>query len=77
MTEIGLTDHARQRMAERGVTEDDVLATMADPETSYPGGPGHPPGRRIAVRGDLLVVYVEEPRTVVTVVSEHELGRVA
>jgi hypothetical protein len=60
-------------MIERGVTEDDVLATMAEPETSYPGSPGHPPGRRIAARGDTLVVYVEEPRTVVTVLSEHEL----
>lgn len=64
--------HARRRMAERGISEEEARATLESPDVEYPGNLGRtvaervPPGRSLAVR----VVYnlgLEDERIVVTV----------
>jgi Domain of unknown function (DUF4258) len=68
--------HARQRMEERGISEEEVAAVLEAPGLEYPGRLGRTvdervlPGRRLAVK----VVYnlgAEDERIIVTV----ELGR--
>jgi hypothetical protein len=64
--------HARRRMEERGISEEEVRATLEYPDVEYPGNLGRtvaervPPGRSLAVK----VVYnlgLEDERIVVTV----------
>lgn len=64
--------HARERMEERGISEEEVRWTLQEPEDEYPGKLGRtvaertPPGRSLAVK----VVYnlgSEEERVVVAV----------
>jgi hypothetical protein len=49
------TRHARERMAERNITEQEVEATLEDHHTEYPDRAGnrvyigHPDGRRIKI----------------------------
>jgi Domain of unknown function (DUF4258) len=57
-----LTLHALERMGERGVSRDELLATLKAPETTRPADHG----RTVAVRGRLSVVF--ERDVVVTVV---------
>ncbi len=68
--------HARRRMEERGISEEEVAAVLEDPTLEYLGDFGRTvaervlPGRRLAVK----VVYnlgADDERIVVTV----ELGR--
>lgn len=68
--------HARLRMEERGISEEEANAVLEDPGLEYPGNLGRTvaermlPGRRLAVK----VVYnlsAGDERVVVTV----ELGR--
>lgn len=68
--------HARHRMEERGISEEEVRAVLEDPDAEYPGDAGRTvaertlPGRRLAVK----VVYdvgLEDERIIVTT----ELGR--
>ncbi len=63
--------HARRRIAERGIYEEEVRATLEEPDVEYPGRRGRtvaertPPGRRLATK----VVYnrgLEDERIVVT-----------
>ena len=63
--------HARRRMVERGISEEEVRAILESPDLEYPGRRGRTvaertlPGSRLAVR----VVYnrgLEDERIVVT-----------
>ena len=58
------TQHARQRMAQREISAEDVERTVADPDITYPD----PKGNVNCVRGEIRVVV--DPRTweVITVV---------
>ena len=64
--------HARYRMTFRGITEEEALAVLAEPDAEYPGDKGRTvaervlPGRRLATK----VVYnsgTAQERIVVTV----------
>jgi hypothetical protein len=64
--------HARRRMGERDISEDEARATLEEPDAEYPGNLGRTvaertfPGRRLATK----VVYnrgTEDDRVVVTV----------
>ena len=64
--------HARRRMRERYISEDEARATLEEPDAEYPGNLGRTvaertfPGRRLATK----VVYnrgTEDDRVVVTV----------
>lgn len=65
---VELSDHACQRAVERGVSEDDVLLTVAAPEQTYCcRSDVHGPDRRLYRRADVAVVVDERLRQVVTV----------
>lgn len=64
---MSLSHHARMRAAELGFHETEVLGCIARPETMYPGGPEHPPGRVIYRRGSCACVVDPVERSVVTV----------
>jgi hypothetical protein len=64
--------HARRRMRERNISEDEARATLEEPDVEYPGNLGRTvaertfPGRRLATK----VVYnrgAEDERVVVSV----------
>lgn len=58
------TAHARQRMAERGISESEVEAALADPEITYPDGRGN----MNFIRGNVRVVASPDGKKVITVV---------
>ncbi|MCY0878678.1 MAG: DUF4258 domain-containing protein [Firmicutes bacterium] len=62
--EVRYTVHARQRMAERGVSEAEVEAAIGDSDITYPDGPG----RTNFIRGRLRVVAATDGKVVITVV---------
>lgn len=77
-TEIVVTFHARQRIAEMRLDVDEVLTVLASPEVEYPGRPdqkGRP--TRIAVGGRLAVVATSDRSAVLTVLWHGAEGRVA
>jgi len=69
--EVAFDSHAVQRMAERGVTEAQVLATLEHPDIT---GLGAAPGR-LRVRGhygshvSIDVVFEEEPTRILVVTA--------
>lgn len=65
--------HALSRIAEMGLTTDDVLAVLMDPETIMPNTPGHPRGHRFVGRG--IVVAVADDGTIMTVLWDGAEGR--
>lgn len=68
--------HALERMNLRGITEEEALAVLKEPDVEYPGDKGRmvaertPPGRRLATKvvynlgtdGERVVVTVERGR---------------
>jgi len=69
---ITLLPHAKDQMAERGISDDEVRTTLQEPDREYPGNLGRtvaertPPGVLLAVK----VVYnlgAGDERVVVTV----------
>lgn len=72
-TKYVLSDHAKQRRKQMHVTEHQIEQAIADPDTTYPGPSGHPPGRTCYQRGPIVVV-VDEIR-VVTVLWHRLEGR--
>lgn len=61
MTRLTFSRHARERMAEMDVDDDEVVRTIADPTMTWPDGTSR------VYAGDRLVVIVAESRVVVTV----------
>jgi len=59
--------HARKRIKEMGLTDHRVAAVLAAPDVEYRGNTLHPGGRRVAVAGDLAVVFTETALRGVTV----------
>ena len=65
------TNHARKRMAQRGITEEDIEAALADPQITY----SDPDGNRRFVRwfGDrrvqVVIVDNREPYIIKTVID--------
>ena len=61
------TDHARDQMADRGITEEEVEFVLNEPEITRPGDENcliltaHPNGRFIKI-----VVPVKKPRVIIT-----------
>lgn len=67
-----LTDHARQRCVEMGISTGRVKRVVADPDVSYPGGREHANSCRVAYRGDdpaIAVVYFTDDDEVPVVAS--------
>jgi hypothetical protein len=73
MDKVKLTDHAKLRRKQMGVTEHQIEAAIADPDTVYPGGRGHPKGRTCFQRGPIVVVT--EGHRVVTILWHRMEGR--
>jgi hypothetical protein len=62
--------HARQRMVERCVDDDEVARVVADHEVSFPDKKGNPCYvRRIGERRIKVVVAADDPEFVITVVD--------
>jgi hypothetical protein len=64
-----LSRHARHRMMQRGVTEEQVEAIIADPEYTFPS-PSDPTVRNYV--GDKYVVVVGKNDIVMTVHPRHD-----
>jgi hypothetical protein len=62
--------HARERMAERGVTDDGVARVISDHEVSFTDKKGNPCFvRRIGGRRIKVVIAADDPEFVITVVD--------
>lgn len=61
---LRLTDHAQQRREEMGIGTKEIKHALRNPDTVYPGAPGHPPGRLCYQRGRLVVIVSEEGQVV-------------
>ncbi len=75
-SKIVFLPHARRRMAERGIPEEEARATVEEPDNEYPGNLGRVvaertfPARRLATKvvynrgakGEYIVVTVERGR---------------
>ncbi len=57
-----LTNHAKERMKERGITEEEIEEVLKDPEYSYPGARGEKNLVKTIERKKIRVVYRESPR---------------
>lgn len=75
MTTWCITPHAHGRIREMGLTTDEVLRAVANPELSYPGPKKYPPGRTIHVRGDIAVVVADADHCILTVLWHRKEGR--
>lgn len=77
LMKIILLPHAEEQMHERGISKDQVRATLSDPEAEYPAGRGRLraerrfPGMRLAVK----VVYNLSPETGERIVVSAMRGR--
>lgn len=65
MTDWVITNHAHERMADRGIAKDQLDALLAAPEISIPSATRG--SERIYIRDRILAVVDEPRRTVVTV----------
>lgn len=63
-----ITAHARQRMDEMGVPEEEVVAVVAEPELDYPCHQRYGAGRRTCIAGRLAIIVGPEPEPVVITV---------
>ncbi|HWV87360.1 MAG TPA: DUF4258 domain-containing protein [Capillimicrobium sp.] len=67
---LRLSTHARQRMIERGITEEQIARILADYDVSFADRKGNPcyvrtlDGRRIKV-----VLAAQDPKFVITVID--------
>lgn len=70
---VKLSDHARQRAAEMGVSTKRIKQLFRNPHLDYPST--NHPNCRVAVHGDLAIPY--DPRTgiVITVLWNQEVTR--
>jgi hypothetical protein len=73
---VTFTPHARRRMEERGISQEEAIATLEEPDRDYRGRLARriaertPPGRRLATKvvynfgaeGERIVVTVERGR---------------
>lgn len=57
-----LTNHAKERMKERGITEKEIEEVLKDPEYSYPEARGEKNLVKTINRKKIRVVYRESPR---------------
>lgn len=69
--------HARDRMAQRNVTEEEVETVLADPSITYTDAKGNPSfvatlsGRRVRV----VVAAASDPPHVITVIADLPEGK--
>jgi hypothetical protein len=76
LTMAKLSPHAKQRRKQMGVTEHQIDAAIADPDTVYPGSyPGHRAGRTCYQRGPIVVVVQDQTNQVITVLWHRKEGR--
>ena len=57
-----LTNHAKERMKERGITEEEIEEVLKDPEYSYSGAKAEKNLVKTIKRKKIRVVYRERPR---------------
>lgn len=68
MTDWVITLHARQRMLDRGIADDQLDSLLAAPQISLPNpDPTAKPGTRLYIGGGLVAVIDEPERTVITI----------
>jgi hypothetical protein len=72
---VVLSGHARQRIDEMSVDETEVINAIREAEITQPTPAG--PGRRVAIKGRLRVVYARHPTetSVITVVWQNRYAR--
>ncbi len=68
MGEWKLSDHAKCRRREMGLTERQILTVLQDPDLDYPGSKRYPDGRRVRIRGAVGVIFEEETGEIVTLI---------
>ncbi len=67
---VAFDEHALRRMQERGVSEDDVLNVLRNPDrTNLPAGPGRLRFRRNHGSGSWVDVIFEEDPTQIVVIT--------
>lgn len=71
------TQHALERCREMAVDLAAVLRVLREPARSYPGCSKYGPGRRVAARWPLAVVYSPDQGAVITVLWDGACGREA
>jgi len=57
-----LTNHVKERMKERGITEEEIEKVLKKPEYSYPGTKGEKNKVKTINGKKIRVVYKERPR---------------
>ena len=57
-----LTNHAKERMKERGITQEEIEEVLQNPEYSYPGAKGEKNLVKKIKRKKIRVVYRDRPR---------------
>jgi hypothetical protein len=75
VTTLAITEHAKRRRKQMGVTEAAIAQAVIDPELSYPSPPDHPPGRTLYQRGPIVVVVENATNEIVTVLWHRKEGR--
>jgi hypothetical protein len=73
MMTLNLSLHAEQRRTEMGVTDDQIVATLCDPELTYPGRKER--DTTFYKRGDVLLAVNNETLQVITVLWHGKDGR--
>lgn len=71
---ITTSPHAKERMAEMGLTRRDILEVFKDPILDYPSE-NYGPTCRVVVRPPLAIPYDAEERRVITVLWHGREGR--
>lgn len=62
-TEVNLTVHARDRMLERSVTEQQIIDVLEKPDGSKSGHPSHRTVEWKRIKGDdIYVIWEQEPK---------------
>lgn len=61
------TNHVKERMKERGVTEEEIEEVLKIPEYSYPGAKGEKNQVKTINGKKIRVVYKESPRRTIII----------
>lgn len=75
LTMANLSPHAKLRRKQMHVTEHQIEAAIADPDSVYPGAPQHRKARTCYQRGPIVVVVCDRTQQVVTVLWHRKEGR--
>lgn len=81
LSQAVLTEHARNRMIRRGISEVDVRETLLSPESISPVRPGRQVAQKAFAMGDpprqyLIRVFVDVDRTPPEIVTVYRTSRI-